>query len=79
MLVVASLLAVTGYGLYYIVDDQWRSWTSTLHWIVGLLATALLTLHAVLGKQAARARLYREHHDSRMRHPGAHPGHRPPL
>ncbi len=26
-----------------------------LHWIIGLLAIALLTLHAVLGKQAASA------------------------
>jgi uncharacterized membrane protein YfcA len=77
VLVVAALLAVSGYGLYYLVDDQWRSWTSLLHWVVGLVATALLALHAVLGKRSARARLHIEKHASQPRHATRHPGHRP--
>jgi hypothetical protein len=79
VLAIAGLLTLSGYGLYYLADDDWRSWTSALHWIVGLAAVALVALHAVLGKRAARARLYSLRHEGRARSPTHHPGHRPPL
>jgi hypothetical protein len=56
VLVVALVLALTGYGLYYLVDDDWRAWTSIGHWVGGLLGTALLAIHAALGKRGAHAR-----------------------
>jgi hypothetical protein len=49
-----GLLTLTGYGLYYLVDDDWRSLSSYVHWIAGLLAVALLGLHALRGKRVAR-------------------------
>lgn len=78
VLVVVGILTLTGYGLYYLVDDAWRSTTSILHWVVGLLAIALLVLHVIRGKRSARARPHAEHHVSRAR-PPPHPGHRPPI
>lgn len=57
VVIVVSLLALSGYGLYYLVDDRQRAVTSALHWAVGLVACAMLVLHVVLGKRlAARAR-----------------------
>ena len=57
VVMVVSLLALTGYGLYYLVDDRQRAVTSALHWMVGLVACAALVLHVVLGKRlAARVR-----------------------
>ncbi len=51
------MLALSGYGLYYLVDDRQRAVTSALHWVVGLTAGVALTVHVVLGKRlAARAR-----------------------
>ena len=57
VVVVVSLLAVSGYGLYYLVDDRQRAVSSALHWAVGLLASGALLVHVMLGKRlAARAR-----------------------
>ena len=44
------LLAVTGYGLYYIANDQLRAWTSLAHWLPGLLMPLLLLTHVLLGQ-----------------------------
>jgi hypothetical protein len=57
MVIAVSLLALTGYGLYYLVDERLRAATSALHWVAGLAASAALVLHLVLGKRlAAQAR-----------------------
>jgi hypothetical protein len=57
VVLVVSLLALSGYGLYYLVDDRQRAVTSALHWVVGLMAGGALALHVVLGKRlAARGR-----------------------
>jgi uncharacterized membrane protein len=57
VVLVVVLLTITGYGLYYLVDDRQRGLMSVTHWIVGLAAAAVLALHALLGKRlAARAR-----------------------
>jgi len=77
VLALAAILTLSGYGLYYLVDDEWRSWSGTLHWVVGLLAIALFPLHVLLGRRASRARLQSDHHESRPRAPSPHPGHRP--
>jgi hypothetical protein len=52
LVTVISMLASSGYGLYYIVDDDQRSWVSIIHWVVGLLSVAAIVIHAVLGKRA---------------------------
>lgn len=51
VLAAAGLLTLTGYGLYYLVDDDLRDWTSLVHWLVGLAAIVLLILHSLLGKR----------------------------
>jgi hypothetical protein len=51
-----SLLALSGYGLYYLVGDLGRAWISVLHWAVGLLAAAGLGVHILLAKQREKAR-----------------------
>lgn len=40
-----SWLAMTGYPLYYIVNDTWRDRVSLLHWTMGLGAVAAFLLH----------------------------------
>ncbi|HTY92838.1 MAG TPA: hypothetical protein VMC02_03050 [Steroidobacteraceae bacterium] len=54
LLLLLGLLALSGYGLYYLVNDEWRAWTGVVHWITGLAAVGLLGLHALLGKRVAR-------------------------
>jgi cation transport ATPase len=54
VVVVASLLTLTGYGLYYLVSDDIRSWASVIHWIVGLVSIGAVTVHVILGKRYAR-------------------------
>lgn len=72
MVIVVSLLALSGYGLYYLVDDQQRTVTSALHWVTGLVACAALLLHVVLGKRlAARARARRMEARPHRPRPGA--------
>ena len=50
MLSIAVLLVVTGYGLYYVGDEETRPWISLVHWLVGIMACAGLVLHVRLGK-----------------------------
>jgi hypothetical protein len=49
-----TLLVATGYGLYYVGDEQTRPWISVIHWLVGLVAAASLVVHARLGKRQSR-------------------------
>jgi hypothetical protein len=52
MLGLAVLLLVTGWGLYYVGDEEIRGWISFVHWFVGIVAGAALVLHIRLGKRA---------------------------
>ena len=47
-------MALSGYGLYYIADDELRGWTSTVHWIGGLTTIALIGSHVWLGTRRSR-------------------------
>jgi hypothetical protein len=40
-------LSLTGFALYYIGSDAWRSWTSLSHWIAGLAALAAFLWHLI--------------------------------
>ena len=39
------LLTITGYALYYLTGRDSRSWTSLVHWIIGLGAMAVFLIH----------------------------------
>ena len=41
------LLSLTALGLYYAGDDVSRSWTSIVHWSLGLLALVTILLHVL--------------------------------
>ncbi len=53
----AALLIVTGYGLYYLGDEETRPWISVVHWLIGIAAAAGLALHVRLGKRRRRLHL----------------------
>jgi len=55
MVILVAVLALSGYGLYYLVDDTLRAWVGVLHWSVGLAAAALLGLHVVRGLRWRRS------------------------
>jgi hypothetical protein len=76
VLILATVLIVTGYGLYYLVADDWRSWTSAAHWIAGVVSIAVVTLHAILGKRESRARIHAAGHTAHTRTASNHPGRR---
>ncbi|WP_221793985.1 hypothetical protein [Aquisediminimonas sediminicola] len=61
--VIVLFMALTGYGLYYIADDELRGWTSTAHWVNGLITIALIGNHVWLvsrrGKPSHVVRLAR--------------------
>jgi hypothetical protein len=56
MLVVVGVLTLTAYGLYYVGGDRARAFISIAHWTVGLVASAALPVHVILGRRT-RARL----------------------
>ena len=57
LVVAVALLALTGYGLYYLVSDELRPIASIVHWVVGLASTLALVGHVVVSsRRAARDR-----------------------
>jgi len=55
LLATCAVLAVTGYGLYYLSSDTWRADASAIHWIIGLATAPVLAIHAVAGRRIARS------------------------
>jgi len=47
-------LIITGYLLYYLTDDRWRSVGAIAHWAMGLAMPVLLAVHIVLGRRRAK-------------------------
>lgn len=47
LLTICGLLGLTALGLYYIGEDVARSWTSLIHWTVGLVALPALLIHVL--------------------------------
>jgi uncharacterized membrane protein AbrB (regulator of aidB expression) len=56
LLIPVLVLALTGYGLYYLVSEQARVWVSVAHWVVGILAGGAFALHVVLSRRRAQMR-----------------------
>ena len=54
MLSFVLLMVVTGYGLYYVGDEETRPWISMVHWLTGIVAGTGLVLHVRLGKRRLR-------------------------
>ncbi len=48
---VLLLLAVTALGLYYLGGEDSRARVSLVHWSVGLFATVVLLIHALIGRR----------------------------
>jgi len=55
-LTVISLLTISGYTLYYLGDEEWRSATSQFHLWLGLAAPVLLFWHIRSGRRATGAK-----------------------
>ena len=45
LITVCGLLIMTGWGLYYLGNEQWRNSTSLIHSVVGLLLPAFIFIH----------------------------------
>jgi len=56
--VIAALgaLIVTGYALYYLVNDASRATISVAHWLVGVAFAPLFVAHVVIGRRASERR-----------------------
>ena len=40
-----AVLAVSGYGLYYVGDDDARAWIGAAHWVIGLAFPTVFAIH----------------------------------
>jgi hypothetical protein len=56
MIVVLLVLALSGYGLYYVAGEMDRPVWSAVHWLIGLALPFLTLLHIVWGRKSAVAR-----------------------
>lgn len=54
MIATLLLLALTGYGLYYVAGEADRPLWSAVHWIVGLAVALLFVLHIVVGRKSVQ-------------------------
>lgn len=51
-LTAVGVLTISGYALYYLGDENWRSATRWLHLYLGLVSPLLLWLHVRAGRKA---------------------------
>lgn len=54
LLACAAILALTGWGLYYLGDEDLRSWTSNVHIAIGVAAAIAFIWHVRYRKRCAR-------------------------
>ena len=54
LLATVGILVVTGYLLYYVGDEELRSWVSLIHWLVGVLLPILFIVHYRRGRWLGR-------------------------
>ncbi|HEX5864584.1 MAG TPA: hypothetical protein VF014_10095 [Casimicrobiaceae bacterium] len=52
VIAVFGVLVVTGYALYYWVDDATRPPVSVLHWLLGLGLAPVVTVHILAGRRS---------------------------
>lgn len=70
LLAVFGFLIASGYALYYLADERFRTLTSNSHLWVGLGLPLILAGHVVLGHRVRR-RLHRERRASALPHDSA--------
>lgn len=49
-----TLLAASGWGLYYLGSEDWRPVLSLAHWLLGLAASLWLPIHIWRGRRSAQ-------------------------
>lgn len=52
---IVALLILSGYLLYYVGDEDLRSWISIIHWVVGIVLLPTFMLHYLRGRRIRRA------------------------
>jgi len=50
LVIVGAFLTLSGLALYYASAEGFRGWSSTLHWVVGIVLPLTLIVHVVRGK-----------------------------
>ena len=69
MIAINGILALTGWMLYYLIDDTLREWSSVIHWTIGISTLLLLVTHIQLGKGWATKFLDRRNRHQNSRFP----------
>ena len=59
---IVTLLIASGYGLYYIGNERFRSWTSWLHLGIGLVFPILLVFHIWRGRVSRKVKRLHHHY-----------------
>ena len=49
------ILIISGWGLYYLSDEQWRSNTALIHWGLGLFIGLWLPIHIWRGRRSRQS------------------------
>lgn len=62
-----AVLVATGWGLYYVGQDQWREGTSVVHSVVGFGLPILIALHVWLGQRKTSLRAQPSGNDPKNR------------
>lgn len=55
MIATLSILALTGYGLYYVAGESDRPLWSLLHWSVGFAVAVLFVAHVLVGRRSVHS------------------------
>lgn len=48
------MLVLSGWGLYYLSDEQWRNVISLLHWVIGVASGLWLPFHVWRGRRGIK-------------------------
>jgi hypothetical protein len=54
LLAAVALLVLTGYLLYYVGNEEDRSWVSLVHWLLGVALPVVFIIHYRRGRRLAR-------------------------
>lgn len=56
---VLSAQMLSGYLIYYLVDDAWHDYAALAHWMMGLALPAVIAIHIVQGRRPRHAADFR--------------------
>jgi hypothetical protein len=46
-----AVVIVSGWGIYYLIDELWSLWSSLTHTVIALVLIFMLTVHVVVGRR----------------------------